>query len=128
MNLKKYKNFPIFFIIGCGCAVLDLALIYILTDIVGIWYLLSGVLSFVVTASVNFALNKRFTFRNTSTEYRKQYSQFIIVAIMGLMINTSVLYLCTSVLGIWYLVSRVVSSLVAMVWNYLMNSKVVFRT
>lgn len=128
MNLKTYKNFPIFFAIGGACALLDLGLLYLLTDRLGIWYLFSGMLSFLVTATLNFALNKRFTFHNDSPEYRRQYSKFILVAIMGLAINTMILFLCTSVLGVWYMASRVVASLTAMVWNYLMNSKVVFRT
>ncbi len=122
------KTFPIFFVVGGFCAVLDLALIYIFTDLLGVWYLLSGVLSFIVTATINFLLNKKLTFRNTAQNYRRQYTQFLVVAVFGLAINTGLLYICTSLFGIWYLASRVISSLVAMVWNYLLNSKLVFRT
>lgn len=122
------KTFPLFFVVGGICAMLDLVLIYFFTDVLGIWYLLSGVLAFVITATINFLLNKRFTFKNTALDYRRQYTQFLVVAICGLAINTSVLYICTSLLGIWYLTSRVISSLVAMLWNYLLNAKFVFRT
>jgi putative flippase GtrA len=125
---QRYGSFPIFFVIGGSCGLLDLAILYTLTDVFKIWYLYAGVISFLIISIISFFLHKTISFNSASTNYRQQYIQFLFVITVGIVINNSVLYICTSLLGIWYLTSRIISSLVAMIWNYWFNSRIVFTS
>ena len=42
--------------------------------------------------TVNYALNKRFTFHNVSKQYIRQFSVFALVSASGLIVNVSVVF------------------------------------
>jgi len=54
-------------------------------------------------------------------------SQFALVGLLGLVVNSLVLYLLTSRLGIYYLVSAVLASVVSTLQNFLLTEWWVFR-
>ena len=57
-----------FLISGGTAAVVDLLFLYVLTDGIHMWYLLSSVLAFLAAFSVSFTLQKRWTFRDRSND------------------------------------------------------------
>jgi len=135
--VRKLSNFPSlykritflkFFIAGGFCGLLDLLLLYFFTDIFGLWYLHSGILSFIIVSVISFLLNKKITFRDKNENYKSQYLRYVFIILIGMIINNSFLYVFTDILGIWYVISRVFSSLIALIWNYTASKKFVFLT
>ena len=133
--VEKLSRFPFlygritflkFFIAGGFCGLLDLLLIYYFTDILGLWYLYSGILSFIIVSVVSFSLNKNITFKDKNENLQRQYLKYVLVILIGMTINNSFLYIFTDLLGVWYVVSRVFSSLIALIWNYTASKKFVF--
>lgn len=124
--LNKNKTFLKFVVVGGFCGLLDLIFLYLLTDIVHLWYLYSGVLSFIVISVISFLLNKKLTFRDKNKNYKRQYIIYIGITFVGLVINNSFLYIFTEFLAIWYILSRVFSSLIALGWNYTVSKKIIF--
>lgn len=120
------RTFFKFFIVGGFCGLLDLIFLYLLTDIVGFWYLYSGILSFILVSLISFLFNKNITFKDRNAKYKKQYLMYVLVVFIGLVINNSFMFVFTDFFGLWYIISRVFSSLIALGWNYKMSRKFVF--
>lgn len=124
---QRFGNFPIFFIVGGTCTVIDLFFLYYLTDVLGLWYIHSGIISFIVVSAISFILHKTISFNDGQKNLRTQYIKFLMVVSVGIVINNTILYLLTHFVGLWYIISRLGASFVAMVWNYTANSKLVFK-
>lgn len=116
-----------FVIVGGFCGILDLLLIYFFTDIMNVWYIYSGIISFILVSVVSFFLNKIITFKNKDGNYKNQYLGYLLIITGGIMINNFFLYVFTDMLGLWYVISRIFSSLIALFWNYRLNKVLIFQ-
>ena len=98
--VKKNSRF-IKYCVGGGFAFLaDLSLLYVLTEYFGFWYLWSATLSFIISAMVNYAIQKYWTFKNNDQTIAKQFFSFLAIQLVGLGLNN---------LGIIRLVRRLFS-------------------
>ena len=102
-------------------AVLNLLVLYVLTER-GVFYLLSGLIAIEAGLLSNFFLNKSWTFKDRGTKglrsvltalYRDHAVRFV-----GIVLNLVILWLLTSVFGLYYLASQVIGIAAAMLWNY----------
>lgn len=125
--MNKRLIFIKFFIVGGFCGLLDLVLLYLLTDIFGIWYIYSGIISFSIVSAISFFLNKNITFKDRNKNNTNQYLRYTAVILVGMTINNFFLFAFTDILGIYYIVSRIFSSLIALIWNYSASKKFIFK-
>lgn len=126
--INKFNNFTFikFFIIGGFSGFLDLILLYIFTEFMGIWYFYSGIFSFLFVSIIGYLLNKKITFKNTDNNLTVQYIKYTFGILIGMAINNLFLFIFTNIFGVWYILSRVFSSLIALIWNYSFSKKVIF--
>jgi putative flippase GtrA len=126
-----FNRFPIqfmkFCMVGSIGGVINLGLLYSLTEFLHIWYIMSAALAFTAAVVNNFVLNKRWTFQNTAPEVSKQFVSFFIISIISLALNLSVLYILTEYVGMWYMTAQVIAILVALSNNYMSNKKFTFK-
>jgi putative flippase GtrA len=116
-----------FCMVGSIGGVINLGLLYSLTEFLHIWYIMSAALAFTAAVVNNFVLNKRWTFQNTAPEVSKQFVSFFIISIISLALNLSVLYILTEYVGMWYMTAQVIAILVALSNNYMSNKKFTFK-
>jgi len=118
------------FVVAGGLATLvNLGLLYILTDVAGIWYLLSAVVSFIAAFFVSFTLQKFWTFEDSSHEgMHVQAGIFFLVAAGNLGLNTLFLYVLVEYALLHYLLAQVIVSAFIAVENFLIYRYVIFRT
>lgn len=95
--------------------VLDFSLLYLIKDIIGINYLVSSLISFIVSTIVNYIVSKKWVFKSKEDKF----ISFIILSIVALGINQLVMYLCVSIYGVYYLIAKVISTGVVMVFNFI---------
>ena len=92
--------------------------LYFFTDIVGLHYLISNFLAFCVGLPVNYFLCKKFIF---NTDLKKQKLEFVLYGIfsgLGLLIDSGVLYFLTDIVSMYYLISKIFSSVIVFLWNF----------
>ena len=106
----------------------DLILLYVLTDVFGIWYLFSATLAFCMSFFVSFFLQKYWTFRDREQEkiYR-QMGLYFAVAVTNLGLNTLLLYLSVDILRIWYLLAQVLVIAVIAVESFMIYKFLIFN-
>lgn len=124
LHYKKdiIKEFFKFAVVGFIGTFVNLIILYLLTEKVGIYYIFSAIISFIFAMTINFVLNKFWTFGETiELDIRKKYFQFSLVSVSALLVNLFFLYFFTEVFGIYYLISQVLAIGIALVINFLGN-------
>ena len=119
-------RFAKFCLVGLIGILVNIGLLWLLTEFAGLFYLLSAAISIESSIISNFVLNDYLTFPDRRLPGTKSFLsrllKFNLVCIVGLGVNMGVLWLLTEVFGIYYLVSELGGIVVATLWNYLFNT------
>ena len=129
-SLMKRKGeltrFLKFCAVGLSGVLVNMGLLWLLTEVAGLFYLVSAAISIETSIISNFVLNDYFTFRDRRSPQVKSFLsrllKFNLVSLAGLGFNMGVLWLLTEVFGIYYLLSNLCGIAVATLWNYLVNT------
>ena len=112
-------------LVGAGGVIVNMGLLWLLTEVGGLYYLVSAAFSIEASIITNFALNDFFTFPDRRArggrQFMKRLAKFNIVSLAGLGANMAVLWTLTSVFGVYYLISNLCGIAVATLWNYVVN-------
>lgn len=132
LRLKKIINENLSLFIGyafCSgtAVVVDISALYSLTTYTGIWYFYSAIMSYVLSATVNFTLNRQLNFKNKSRSISRQFSDFNIVAITGLILNQIMLYALVEYFNIWYIYARLSSLVIISGLSFYLHKNITFR-
>ncbi|GJM60824.1 GtrA family protein [Persicobacter diffluens] len=76
---------------------------------------------FMVAASSNYMLNRIWTFESHDPQILMQYSQFIGVSVIGLVLNNIIIYICNDRFKINFYISKVFAVGVVTLWNFFVN-------
>ncbi len=122
--LKQIIHFSI---VGGLTTGLDFILLALLTEIVKIPYYISNIFSFSVSLIVNYLLSIHYVFlqKNNHSKIKNIFS-FFGLSIIGLIINQIILVLLTQRLGVFYVFSKVISTGIVMMWNFI-SKKIYFE-
>lgn len=109
-----------FLFVGGSAFVVDFALLWVFTDLIGINYLISNCLSFSISVIYNYILSVVWVFdvdkdRNKTTEF----VTFIVLSVIGLGINQLIYWACVEFFRIHYLISKIGATAVVMVYNFI---------
>lgn len=122
----EFFRFCKFCTVGFSGVIVNLGIMWLLTEKAGIYYVASAAISIEAAIISNFLLNNRFTFsdrkRGGGISLIKRLLRFNLVSLFGTGINLFVIWLLTSVFGIYYLLSNCVGIVLATSWNYLVNN------
>ena len=88
-------------------------------EVLGIWYLYSSTLAFILSFITSFLLHKLWTFRNlTGSNAYKQLVLFFIVSLINLGINGSGMFILVDKMGIWYFISQIFVTAFIAIWSF----------
>jgi len=74
----------------------------------------------------NYGFNKYFTFENRSRRIAQQFGLFIFVALIGLALNQLIIWSLVEFFGIWYILAKIISIFVVMLWSFFGHKKITF--
>ncbi len=91
--------------------------------------------SFTVAVVNSYFWNKYWTFKAGKESGSKQFIEFIIVSVIGILINTAIVYLATTFAqpfagfseAQWLNVSKVFATFLSLVWNFIGYKFIVFK-
>ncbi|MGC9444842.1 MAG: GtrA family protein [Candidatus Methanospirareceae archaeon] len=116
-----------FSIVGGIGAVINTVLLWLFTDLAGIYYLYSSIIAIEIAIILQFLMNDRWTFKEQRTTHVAQFLRRIIKSNIwrsgGLAVNIGVLYALTEYAGLYYLLSNIVGIFCAFLLNYLFESR-----
>ena len=133
--VKKHADKLRFAIVGGVNTALDFSILFTLTMFIGIPKELANFISTSVSFLFSFFANKKYTFKSTSKNLKRQFLLFTIVTLFGLwVIQTIIITAITPVftnLGVnkpaALLISKLIATAASLIWNYTLYSRVVFK-
>lgn len=114
--------------VGGFAFIVDAGGLFLLTEYAGLYYLLSATISFILGLVVNYLLSKSWIFRKSKLTSR--WTEFIIysiIGVVGLGLNTLFLYLFTDCLHIYYMLSKIITAALVMLWNFFARKIILFK-
>ncbi|MEK7136566.1 MAG: GtrA family protein [Patescibacteria group bacterium] len=127
MDNRALKRFGKYTIGGLSTFFFDIALLFWLTDIVGINYVLAAALAFLLAVALNYAFSRNYVFHGTLRSVHAGYLGFNLIAGSGFLAVVILLPIFVEVWGWNYLLARTVIAGVVGLWNYFLNLYVNFR-
>ena len=112
------RQFIKFCLVGLTNLVFDFSVYFFLTRFLHLYFVLANVFSFTVAVTWSFWLNKHWTFKNHLKDYQRQYLRFFITNILGMIWQTSLLYLLVTVAGWHDLVAKALAVVLVAFWNF----------
>ena len=128
--MKIFKNKLLnqilkFGLVGGTAFVIDYVLLYFCTEFLHIHYLISSIISFTVSVIFNYILSIKWIFDVKKKQDVKDFVIFIILSVIGLGINSLIMYVMVEKFGVYYMLSKIVSTAVVMVYNFITRKKFV---
>lgn len=114
-----------FCVVGGVSFVVDYSLLYMCTEFAGITYLYSSAIAFTVSVIINYWLCLIFVFQNKQKQSNRQKALFIGSSIVGLGLNQLCMYGFVEILGLYYMVAKIMATAIVTIWNYVMKRKAV---
>jgi len=128
MKKEDVRQFFKFALVGVVNTLINLVVLYVLTDFFKIYYLTSAILAFLVAVTNSFFLNKIWTFKeNIRDKAVKKYSKFFVVSLIALLVNLTFLYIFTDVFHVYYLLSQIIAIGISLWVNFLGNKLWTFK-
>ena len=132
---KKHADKLRFTIVGSINTVIDFSILFTLTTLFNVPKELANFISTSVSFLFSFFANKKYTFKSTSKNLKKQFLLFTVVTLFGLwVIQTIIITAITPVftnLGVnrpaALLISKLIATAASLIWNYTLYSRVVFK-
>ncbi len=114
--------------VGGVAFLVDFGLLAGFTEIVGLNYLVSAGLSFIAGLTVNYLLSVRWVFASRKlADRRAEFALFTIIGLVGLGFNELFLWIFTDGLGWHYLISKIATTAIVFLWNFLARRIALFR-
>ena len=116
---KLIAQFMKFGIVGVIAFVIDYGFMVLLTEVFGVPYLISTTVSFIISVIFNYFASMRFVFkRKDDMSSRREFIIFVVLSVIGLVINDVFMWLMVDFLFIDYRISKIVVTFIVAVWNF----------
>ena len=116
---KLIKQILKFGVVGVLAFLIDYGVLYVLTEFAGVYYLLSGAISFTVSVTFNYIFSMKYVFSGRAGISRgKEFTIFVVLSILGLLLNQLLMWLGVELLHIYYMVTKIFATAVVMIYNF----------
>ena len=119
MNAIKFVKFGI---VGFSGLAIDFFITWLFKEKIGLNKYISNGLGFLFAVVNNYFLNKYFTFQNNDPHLTTQFFSFLLIAFIGFLLNTSLLYLLQKNTKINFYVCKLIVTVLVFFWNFSINS------
>lgn len=121
-----------FAVVGGISFVVDFLVYGVSCNVLGIHYIIAGVLGFVISVIVNYLLSMKFVFKSKDDMSKgSEFVIFVILSLIGMVLNSVILFVCIDLLymhWIWLqsiinieimnLAAKIVATAIVMVYNF----------
>ena len=105
----------------------DVSILYFLTEYAGINYLISAVFAFSMGMVVVYLLSVQWVFQKRKFKNRHhEFWIFVLIGVVGLVLNELIIFLFTEYFEYYYLMSKVIATVIVYFWNFFNRKYLLF--
>lgn len=126
---RTFSNLIARYVLAGGSAsFLDVALLYILTDVFHFYYLASAAFTTTFSFLFRFFAQKYFAFRDSSTDkFHFQLLHYSFLYLGSLLATLGLLYLFVERLGLWYIAAQIITILIIASVSFFVYKIIIFK-
>jgi len=115
--------------VGGLAFIVDFGLLFFLKEVFSIHYILSATLSFIAGLLVNYFISICWVFTDSKNKNRKiEFLYFGLIGLIGLGLNDILIWFFTDRIGIYYLISKIITAVLVYLWNFFARRYLLFNT
>ncbi|WHH60319.1 GtrA family protein [Petroclostridium sp. X23] len=114
--------------VGGIAFICDYSILYVLTEFIGVYYLISTFAGFTVGILINYILSQKWVFKNVKIHGFRPFFTFLIIGIVGLGITEICMWLGVEAANMNYMVIKVLTTAIVLLWNYTARKTLIFST
>lgn len=123
---SNFRNLILYGIIGTCSSGLDFLLYTLFVEVFGWHYILSNCFSVLAGITTSFTLNRNYNFR-IKDKTRQRFAIFLTIGLCGMLFSNFILYLCIDVVAWNKIVSKLLSIVLVVVFQFLLNKYITFK-
>ncbi|MEI7674228.1 MAG: GtrA family protein [bacterium] len=105
----------------------ELSIFYLLNSVFSISYLIATPVSLILVIFLNWYFGRVFIFKNNSYKASTEFALVATVSIVGIGIQTCVVWFCVETIKLQPLNGKVIAIIVTFFWNYFVRKRYIFR-
>lgn len=114
--------------VGGVAFLVDFASLYVFTDYIGVFYLISAAIAFILGLITNYILSINWVFNRRSLDNKTiEFSFFAFIGIVGLGLNELLIWFFTAETGLFYLLSKILAAIIILFWNFFARKVTLFK-
>lgn len=128
--LKKYQELIAYGIVGVLTTLLNLAVYFVLTSWLGVHYILSDIIAWVICFVFSFVTNKLYVFKSATWTFNtllKEVAKFFTSSVFTGIVDVGLLYAMVDLMKINGTVSKLTDNVVIIILNYILRKLWVFK-
>jgi putative flippase GtrA len=135
VSIKNKQQKLRFILVGICNTTIDFTLLFTLKAL-GLPVIPANVISTTAAFCFSFFANKKYTFKNTESNLKRQVPLFIVVTLSGLWgVQTLIIFIISALLassglqeGVILLIAKIIATFASLIWNYTFYSRFVFKS
>ncbi|MGL5152624.1 MAG: GtrA family protein [Clostridium sp.] len=128
--LKKYKEIISYGVFGVLTTLINIIVYYVSTKLLGIDYLISNVVAWILSVLFAFITNKLFVFESKEHSFKiilREGSAFVSARLFSLIFDMGIMYIGVELLLMNDVVIKVLANIIVIVLNYFLSKYWIFR-
>jgi putative flippase GtrA len=124
---KTARQFGRYALVGAIAFVVDFGVLFGVTSLAGLHYLIGAAAGFMAGVSVNYLLSVRWVFDTRRVQRAAvEFQVFATIGVLGLAINEGLMWVLTDGLDLYYLLSKILAASVLLLWNFFVRRYFLF--
>lgn len=121
--IKETTNVKLQFLryvfVGGFAAVINIGSLFIFKEVFNLQYLLANIVGFILGLVVNYMLSRVLVFSKEKTNNQIfEFVTYAVIGVIGLGLDTCLMWFGTSIVGIYYLLTKIISTGIVFIWNF----------
>ena len=123
---QKFRTLILYGVIGSFSSSLDFCVFALLSNYIGVYYLVANCISVLVGITTSFLLNRAYNFK-VKDKTKQRFVMFLIVGLCGLLLSNLILYIGVDVMQGNEIIVKFMSIVLVVGFQFLLNKFVTFR-
>ncbi len=122
---ERFLEIIRFCIVGGLSLIVDCAILFGLTEFLGVHYFYSAAISFTASVIFNYWLCVVYVFKNARKQTARQATIFIGSSVVGLALNQMCMWFFVEIILLHYMLAKLFATAIVTIWNYIMKRKAI---
>ncbi len=123
---NSFIQFFRYVFVGGAAFLVDAGILFLLERL-GLNYLVATIFAFIAGLVANYTMSKFLVFQKSTINGKLEFIFYGIIGLLGLGLTELFMYLFTDILGLYFMLSKIIVAVIVLIWNFLARKLILYR-